>query len=364
MHIFFRSLRLTVLLFVLTFCSAFSQSLNDRLQQLSGAAANLYVAPAFNTFGANINGGWFTTPPKAKLLGIDIEIGFVGMGSYFKDNSDYFSTSGSFRFTRDQANTLTASINNSAVRTQVVDQIIQKDYGVTIYGPTITGNKNDHIFVTFAPQGSEEFIVSDPKYPFPVHVKLPSQKIDLGVGGVMDGFPMLPAAAPQIKLGTVYGTQAIIRFVPSIKVHDDIGKLSFIGAGLQHNPAIWFDYSLPVDLSVGFFMQKIKVEDLLDIKTASFGLNVSKDFGFDWLGLTPYAGFMIENSKMDVSYSQTIDTDAGKERININFNMDGENKSRVNAGVNIRLLFVNLIADYNFSKNNSFTGGLLFNFGF
>ncbi|MCU7496526.1 MAG: hypothetical protein HF314_07765 [Ignavibacteria bacterium] len=364
MKILLRSLSVTTLLLISAFSSTFSQSLNDRLQQLSGVAANSYVAPAFNSFGANINGGWFTTPPKAKILGIDVEIGFIGMGSYFKDNCDHFSTSGSFRFSREQANSLTSSIDNAGVRGQVVDQIIQKDYGVMIYGPTITGSKSDHIYVTFAPQGSEEFTVSDPKYPFPVHVRLPSQKIDLGVGGVLDHFPMLPAATPQIKLGTVYGTQAIIRLLPSIKVSDDIGKLSFFGFGLQHNPAMWFNYPLPVDLSAGFFVQQIKVEDLLKINTTSFGLNVSKNFGFGWLGLTPYAGFMIENSKMNVSYSHTIDTDAGKENININFDMDGENSSRVNAGLNLRLFFVNLIADYNFSKNNSFTGGLLFNFGF
>lgn len=362
MNVLFRSLRFTAVVIVIAFSTQSAQSLNDRLEQLTGTAAKLYVAPAFNAFGANINGGWFTTAPKAKILGVDVEIGLIGMGTFFKDNSENFSTSSTFRFSEDQAMKLTESVSNADIRQQIINQIIQKDYDVAISGPTITGSSSNPIYVYFAPNGGEDFTVYDPAYPFPVHVKLPSQRIDLGVKGLLDHFPLLPAAAPQIKLGTIYGTHAIIRFVPGIKIHDDIGKLSFFGIGLQHNPAVWFDYKLPVDVSAGFLMQNMSVGDVLDINTTSFGLNVSRDFGNDWVGIAPYAGFIIENSKMKVNYSRTIDTDAGEEKVNINFAMDGENTNRINAGLNIRFFFINIIADYNFSKNNSFTGGLLFSF--
>ncbi|HTR82687.1 MAG TPA: DUF6588 family protein, partial [Bacteroidota bacterium] len=44
----------------------------------------------------------------------------------------------------------------------------------------------------------------------------------------------------------------------------------------------------------------------------------------------------------------------------ISFELDGQNSSRLVLGLSLKLLFLNINADYNVSTYNSFTGGLMF----
>ncbi len=352
----------TVCIFLLSQNYLSAQSLEERLEQLSESAAQYYIGPLVNTFGANINSGWLTTPPEKKVLGLDIELGVVGMGSYFDENQDFFQSEGTFRFSEDEAAILTASIDDPAIQEQVVQQIIQEDFNILIYGPSIIGSNSRNIKVMFAPDGAEDFKVSDPQYPFPVYVKLPSQLIDLGVPGFLDNFPMMPSAVPQLKIGTLYGTRMLLRYLPPIDAHEDIGKMGMFGIGLQHNPGVWFKSPLPVDVSLGFLKQNFSVEDLVNVSAMSYGVNVGKTFSFGWFAFTPFAGYLRSSSSAEINYSRDIETDAGIQTVKINFGMDSENSNVFNLGVNIRFLFVNLVADYNFAKYNSFTAGMFFSF--
>lgn len=338
-----------------------AQSMDSKLEELSGVASSAYLGPAVHTFGANMNGGWLNKAPSAKILGFNIEFGVVGMGTYFNDGAQTFTTEGAFRFSTSQAQTLTESISDASIRTQVVSQITSADYQVIIAGPTINGSDKDHVTVTFSPKGATTFKVKDSKYPFSVDVDLPTQTIDLGVSGYMNGLKLMPAAVPQIKLGTVYGTQAIVRFLPATQIKD-YGKLGLLGIGLQHNPAAWLKVTLPVDVSVGFLSQKMSLTDAVDLKTFAYGLNVSKTFGASFISVTPYAGLILEKSTMDVDYTSTITTNAGEQKTHIAFSIDGENRSKVNLGAYLHLFYINFVADYNIGKYNSFTFGTFFNF--
>ena len=340
-----------------------AQSLESRLEQLSAGAAKSYIKPAVEPFAANINSGWFNKAPKAKMLGLELEFGMVAMGSYFDEESDYFQTEGTFSFSEDEAATLARSVKNPNVRDQIIQQITANDFNVLISGPSITGTDWRNINVTFAPNGSEVLKVSDPNYPFPVYVRLPSQNIDLGVGGILGDYSILPSAAPQLKLGTVCGTRAVVRFLPGTELSEDIGQLDFFGFGLEHNLNFWFHNQLPMDVSLGFLSQKITVEDLLSINTTSYGLNLSKTLGSGWFSITPYSSFMLGKSTFEISYSQLIETDAGAQDVGINFEMEAENKSAINLGLYLHLGFINVFADYNFARYNSFTGGMFFGFG-
>ncbi|MGE5365109.1 MAG: DUF6588 family protein [Bacteroidota bacterium] len=341
-----------------------AQSLNERLQQLSGIASKKYIAPAVNTFGANYNGGWFNRPPAAKVLGLDFEVGIVAMGSFFKDEEKRFSTDGNFRFTRDQAQKLTESVTDPAIKEQLISQIISRDFNVAIGGPTVTGSKKENIQVTFAPRGSETFLVTDPRTQQSMTVSLPTRSIKINVKGALENFSMLPAAAPQIKIGTVYGTQMLLRYLPGINMPEDLGKLDFIGFGLQHNPGVWLKTPLPVDISLGFMTQKITLADLLKITGTAYGINVSRTFGTGLVKVTPFAGFILEKTNVEVDYTSTFDSEAGKEEVNIKFDMESENKNRVNLGAAVQLGSVSLILDYNIGKYKALTAGLMYNFGF
>ena len=72
---------------------------------------------------------------------------------------------------------------------------------------------------------------------------------------------------------------------------------------------------------------------------------------------------MLVKSTFEINYSQLIETDAGAQDVGINFEMEAENKSAINLGLYLHLGFINVFADYNFARYNSFTGGMFFGFG-
>ena len=75
---------------------------------------------------------------------------------------------------------------------------------------------------------------------------------------------------------------------------------------------------------------------------------------------TPYAGFMLESSTMEVTYDYIVQSPSGPLTQSVKFEIDGENSSRLTLGVSIRLLFININADYNIGSYNNFSAGLNF----
>lgn len=328
------------------------ESLEETLRQLSEDAAMQYVSPISSAFGSDLNGGWFHKVPKPVMIGFNVEIGIVAMGTFFPDASKSFSVNGQFRFTQAEAQQLVSG-QPPGVQSELVDQITSKYFTVGISGATVTGAKDDHIIVSFP---GETFTVNSANY------TVPSQDVDLGFGGFqgLADLNFLPLAAPQLSVGTVYGTQATFRYLPSLTLNDELGKLKYFGFGIQHNPGIWTSNPWPVDIALSFFTQNLEIGDLFKTKATAFGFNVGKQFGPGMVSVTPYAGFMFENADMEVTYTYTVATSTGTYTEDISFKLEGENKNRVILGVSLRLLTFNLNADYNLSKYDSFTVGLTF----
>lgn len=346
-----------VIVVLFAFSSLFAQedeSLEGTLQKLSEDAAREYVSPISSAFGSNLNGGWFHKVPQAVKMGFNLEVGLVGMGTFFPDDSKLFSVEGKFRFSESEARQLVSGQGYSQqVEDELVNQITAKYFTVGISGATVTGAENDHVIVDFP---GETFTVSSTNY------TVPSQEVDLGFGGFKDlaDLSFLPLAAPQLSVGTIYGTQATFRYLPEITLNGDLGKLKYFGFGIQHNPGIWLDKPWPVDIALSFFTQNLKVGDLFKTKATAFGLNLGKRLGTGLLNVTPYAGFMFESADMEVTYTYTVVTATGTYTEEINFKLKSENENRIIFGLSIRLLTFNLNADYNLSKYDSFTAGLTF----
>jgi len=68
---------------------------------------------------------------------------------------------------------------------------------------------------------------------------------------------------------------------------------------------------------------------------------------------------MVEKSTMTFTYDYTLDTPTGKVPQHIVFDLEGENKSRLTIGLSIKVLIVNVNADYNFGTYNSFSAGVM-----
>lgn len=346
---------LTVLITMFSFISVNAQDdLQSQLSSLSGDAAKKYLAPISSSFGANLNSGWVHKAPNAKLFGIDIEIGVVAMATMFGNEQKNFESSGKFRFNRSQAEVLVdnAGVTNTLARDFLIDEIIKQDFGVKISGPTIVGSKNDFVNVEF--QGATF------THPVLGNYTIPSKEIATAASGFLDELPAAPLGAPQITIGTVYGTMASFRYLPSVEVDKDLGKFEYFGFGIQHNPSAWLPIPLPVDVSLAYFTQSMKVGDIFDASATSFGIYASKRFGPGALNITPYAGFAMESSEITIKYDYIVDYPVPNTVLPVKFNLKGENSSRFVIGAALKLAFLNLNVDYSFAKYKTISGGLAF----
>ncbi|MGD1007356.1 MAG: DUF6588 family protein [Ignavibacteriaceae bacterium] len=341
-----------IAIFILPVSEIYAQNnLSQTLSNLSSDAASAYLGPAVSGFGADINSNWFHEIVKPKLVGFDLELSFVGMGTFFNNNDKTFSSTGKFRFNRDQANTLTSSITNQDDRTGIINQIITQDFQVGISGPTVVGSKNQDVIITFP---GKTFTYNT--QPFTV----PQQSISLAVNGYLNNLPILPVAVPQLSIGTLVGTSVTLRYLPSMKLNSDLDNITYYGIGIQHNPALWLNVPMPVDLSLGLVAQTLTVGSVLKATGESLSLNVGKTFGFGLFSISPYANIAVEKSTIKVNYSETFNTVVGFETDNISFDEDGANTVELVLGTNLRLGIVNINVDYSISQFNTLSAGLGF----
>ena len=346
------------------------EDLKEFIEGLSMDAASKYVAPIVSALGSNLNGGWFHKAPSAKIFGFNVEIGLVGMATFYPKGEEYlsFETSGDFQFSANQAADIVASIPldpelepfRLQIENALINAITGRGISVGISGATIIGDPEDYIEIDYS---AEDIVIDNPLFGLPgedetITLRVPSDVITLPIGGfeLISDLSFLPLAAPQLSLGTVLGTRVTFRYLPSITLDEELGKFKYFGFGIQHNPGVLLPTPLPFDVGVGFFTQTIEIGTLFKAKTTAYGLNVSKKLGVGPISITPYAGFMLEKSTIDITYDFIVDN----EQINIAFELEGENRSRLTLGLSLRLLMLNFNADYNIGTYNSVTVGIMF----
>ena len=345
--------------------------LQTTLTHLAGKAAIGYVDPISQGFLTNFNGGLFHKAPQAKLWGIDLEIGVVVMATPLGDLPKTFDASDVFRFNKSQADNLAAqtitgaTVLDQQVRSNLSTALQSSDFNIRIYGPTVLGTAYSATDPTSEVKVDMNSTVTF-KYNHPlmgprdtsllVNKTLGTQ---LGGVGALASGSAIPFFAPQITLGTLFGTQFTLRYVPKINI-SNVGDLSWTGFGIQHNLGYWLPIPV-VDLAASFYTQTIKIDPLFEMSGTAFGLNVSKQLGFRFLNITPYAGFMLESAKFKVHIvPPAADFGPGVTPPDVAFEIEGQNTSRLTLGMSIRLLIFNINADYNIGKFDSFTGGLFF----
>ena len=351
------------------------EDLKEFIEGLSMDAASKYVAPIVSAFGMNLNGGWFHKVPSSKIFGLNIEVGLVGMATFYPKGEEYlsFDTSGDFQFNASQATDIVTGISldpalepfRALVENDLINAITGRGISVGISGATVIGDPEDYIEIDY---GGEDIVIDNPLFGLPgepatITLAVPSGVITLPIGGfeAISDLSFLPLAAPQISLGTVFGTRVTFRYLPSITIDEELGKFKYFGFGIQHNPGVLLPTPLPFDVGVGFFTQTLEIGTLFKAKTTAFGLNASKKLGIGPISITPYAGFMLEKSNIDITYDFVLDEGTIDEQvIPIAFELEGENRSRIVLGLSLRLLIFNINADYNIGKYNSVTVGVMF----
>jgi len=363
---FIFSVFITLFLLQISAAQDNDRSLRETLQLLSEDAARSYLSPVSSAFGTDLNAGWFHRAPKASILGFNLEVGFVGMGAFFPDDAKSFTKTGQFRFSNEEAIQLVVNDPNTTLtyddlsgsQRAVVDEITSEYFDVEISGATVIGDEDNNVTILFPEREFTNVGGTGASY------TVPEQTVELPVAGYKElaNKSYMPLMSTQIKIGTVYGTDATFRWLPEVRLQDDLGKFKFFGFGLQHNPAVYLPDLVPFDYSVSFYTQSMDIGTLFTTKTTAFGINASKQLGLSIFNFTPYAGFMYETAEMEVSYDYLVQLPGSTEPevIPINFALEGKNQTRLTLGFNVMLLIFNLNADYNFGQYNSFSAGIHF----
>lgn len=334
-----------------------NNDLNQTLNNLSMDAAKAYVNPIISAFGSNLNSGWASNVPQSKIFGLDIELKILAQASFFPNDAKSFSSTGSFRLTSSQADDILANSTNipTAAKAEIKNQMLSTPFQLNIAGPTIIGSKTQEVKVSFP---SKTFTTNYGNY------TVLGSEINTGAKGIGDEMPALPFAAVQLNVGTVYGTNVSVRFIPEIPA-GDLGKFSFYGVGVMHNPAMFLPFELPVDLGVGAFYQKMELGTTFKTTATQFGLFASREFG-SIVSITPYAGLTMESATTTLSYDYTYDTQVNgvvtPVKLNQTVELKANNGVGFTVGAKIHLVFLNIIADYKMADQSTINGGISFSF--
>lgn len=331
--------------------------LETTLSKLSSTVGKAYVAPVISAFGSNLNSGWVSILPPATKLGFHLNIKVIGMASFFSDAVKNFNAASDFYFSSSQADQiLSASGYGSShpAYATLKNELTKAQFNVNFSGPTIVGSKNEGLKVKFPGKtiqsGGQTYTLN------PYELSVPEVK------GFLDDLNIFPTAAIQGTIGTVAGTNVSFRYFPSVNI-EDMGKFSFWGMGAIHNPGAWLKNPLPLDIGIGYFYQKMTVGDIFESNATQFGLYVGKTIGMI-VSVSPYAGITFESSKTTVQYdyqsNQEIAPGVLVPPTKLKFELEGENSTGFVVGINIKLVAVNINADYKVAKTKTASAGVSF----
>lgn len=361
-------------LIVTTFCTILlaanittaqiQSSIQSSLQNLITEGAKGYAQPIAAGFLANMNGAWFDDAPPARKFGFVAELGMVGMTANVPLDQTFVRTA-QYQLNADQARQALTGVTAfttlpSASQNDILRLITQRNLNVQISGPTVIGKQTENVNISIsASQQDRTFTTTVGGRT--VTVEIPAnQSIALDVKGLLNPrdyfLNAVPFAAPQLTIGTFMGTRGVVRFVPNLSNWigvEKLGDISMFGWGIQHNPLTWFfadSTALPINIGLNFYNQSFRITQAVRAVSNSYGASASWTFGGAVLALTPYAGYLMENSLITVDYQYQPRTANGQlvtdingqvlKPVPINFMIEGENTSRIILGLGLRVLSI------------------------
>jgi len=283
-------------IFLILSSIALSQ-VDQKMGSFPESAVKGYVQPLVDVLGANLNSGLYHTAGMSKLFGF--YVGVKAMAVFVPSSLKNF----------------TAELGS--------------DYSPqSIETATALGDKNGGKTV---------------KYRNVQDINLP--------GGI--GLSVVPLAVPQVSISTM-NSEILFRYVPSIKINNDIGSVNLLGVGLGHSISQYIPM-FPVNVAIQGVYQQLKVGSYLKAKALNVNLHASKSFVF----FTLYGGVGYESFSADLNYTYNPPIGSPKE---LSFNLKGKNNFRVTAGFKLGLAIFDLNVDYSVSNVNVLSAGFGFSF--
>ncbi|MFC1502419.1 DUF6588 family protein [bacterium] len=284
---------LLCIVLALSSVQAQDDGMEEQIKKYAESNGQLYLQPLADAFGANMNGGIFHGA-KISKWGFHLNIGVVGMGAFIKDEQRTFEP--------------------------------KDEYDIH----PIPGKLLPTIF------GKTESVDWD-------GIELP--------GGVYEA-DIVPLVVPQLTIGNVMGTRAVVRWI-EINIAEEIGKIGLFGIGVQHSISQYIPL-IPVDIAVGGFWQSFSIGDLVKANTIYVGLNV----GYSLSILHFYGGIGYETSSLDIHFESEVE--GSTEPFIVDFTLEGANSMRTTIGLLLDIPVVKIFADYNLAAQNTVTLGIAF----
>jgi hypothetical protein len=285
-------------LFLLASETTAQTELEKAIQQYNATSIGGFLQPVADLFGANMHAGYYHSayiPTSGFSIGIDI----IAMGSLVQDDQKNYTAVAPAGFAPGTFETAT----------------VFGGKGTTVSHSTIAGLQykgSDGIFNT----------------------------------------SILPMAVPQLRIGSLYGTEVVLRFIATPAIGDNkFPVITFWGAGARHSISQYIPNS-PVDIAASFFYSDFKLGDLIKAQGTSFGVQASKSIKI----LMLYGGLSWEKSTLDLSYKTTDPTSTPLVDVSLN----GANKFRATIGVGVNFGIFKVFADANFGTVTNYSGGIGF----
>lgn len=316
--------------------------------------AKSYLNPVGEGFGPTLNAGWINSATPHKLLGFDLSIR-VG-ASVVPSNARTFDVTA-------------LSLQNLSYQSGPTNS------------PTISGPKSSG--ATF----SLSRTINGQKY------SLGNFTMPRGTG-----FAAIPAPMIQVGIGLIKSTDIMVRYLPKTSM-PKFGNMSLFGFGIHHSLNQWLPGGsmLPVKLSVFAAYTKFQTNSPINILPV-IDTNTINSFSSDtWMGQKvesrvsaftanaivgkslPFIGFFVgvgyEKSSVKIntpgSYPVTVPdptlSNPSQKIVDkidnpINFTMDGANSFRGLVGLQLKLFFFHINAEYVIAKYRVLSTGISFSF--
>lgn len=180
------------------------------------------------------------------------------------------------------------------------------------------------------------------------------------------------AFVPQFEMGSLWGTEMLVRFIPPVKLSEEIGKFAFYGLGLKHSLTRYFD-DPGFDLAVQGVFQITSLENTVGVTGASLkadanimNLNIHGSKRFEVVEV--YGGLSLETIKIDSRFTFLLPKEV-QDQLGI---IDDKPQTsdlvfkdtNIKGVLGVKKDFSNFSAclDFNFSQFNILSFGLIYKF--
>jgi hypothetical protein len=247
---------------------------------------------------------------------------------------------------------LSGTMNSAVFRTGYVPAQ-GLNFSIGVAAMAVGYDDEDRLYTPADPEG---FISLDPTE-VPTVVGDLDGVIVAGEGGLSQVYPGgfdlegLEIAVPQVSIGSVMGTRAVVRYIALDLGDSDLGDFGYFGIGAQHSISQWIR-GLPFDLAAGFFVQNFRIgDDIVKAKSLHANITGSKQFGI----LQPYLGLGFDRLSLDVKVEDEEDPE-----LSVDAELESQTDFHLTLGALAKLPVVSFFFEYNMAAADGFSLGLDF----